>query len=429
MLRILFICLIFTGSLYFSSAQGPAVAYYHNYNTELSWAGAAISFNSGSKQKVPFFPVININYCPYGTGDYSKDVNVSGKIVFLSNYNLDKKIENNLLEGKVVLMAGPDENESGIDSLQLKIIRSLCRQRISAIVLYAEKDEDNALNFSDEKLTVLNIPIVFVSKSTVRNIFEASGFSYPWLTKINAGVFTARELICSFHLKIKGDFEKAESEFSTIRYNTQVIDSLSVASLMALNDSAQVFLQQLFKPLDSIFPHQTVTIFSDYDEKIFYTFHWGKGLATQNGNFSIIGETVPAYQLAVHEMTHTLFYENWGESSPFLSEGIAMFAEAKAGNPDNNHTKTWEFFTRDELLPLKKLVELDIGSDSRFTEMGYSAAGSFTGFFIETYGINQFLKLWIAGRNNDGTFSKSLNELEDEWHIWLISRFSGQYNN
>lgn len=426
MLKILITCILMATSSYVSIAQGPRIGYYFNSSTTLSWSDARISFKSGSKQNVSYIPAVNSNYCPYGTGDYSDDVTICGKLVFLSDYKNRNAISNELLAGKVILMpySGEERMKNG-DGLLVQI-RKLCQQNISAVILFSEKREIDALVLQDEELTRLNIPIVFVDSITARNIFEASGTNFPQTRNTDGDDFEIKELICSFQLNLKGNFELIESEYCTIRFNSGLVDSLSAGKLANLNDSAQAFLLQLFEPIYPVLPHQTITIFSDYDEKIFYTFHWGKGLATENGNFSVVGETVPAFQLSVHEMTHTLFYNFWGKSCSFFNEGIAMFAEAKAGTPDVNHQKTLDYLLNRELLPLQKLLELDIGGDRHFTEMGYAAAGSFTGFFIETYGMNKLPDLWKSYNNREGTFYENLNELETDWHNWLLCHFSEQ---
>jgi len=78
--------------------------------------------------------------------------------------------------------------------------------------------------------------------------------------------------------------------------------------------------------------------------------------------------------------------------------------------------------TNKELLPLEELLKIDIGADKRFTEMGYAAAGSFTGFLIESYGMKKFLNLWVLGINWEGVYHKTTFQLERDWHQWLASQ-------
>ncbi|WP_291854621.1 hypothetical protein [Marinilabilia sp.] len=394
MFRIILILLFLYVSFFISNAQGPEISYYHNDKTNLSWTTANISFKSGSTQKIPYVPVINPNYCPYDTGNYTKDVKVSGKLVLLSGLRSEKIGSSGCLAGKVILMP---YNRASAEPDFLKQIRKLCQINIEAVVLFSVTGEKQAVNFQDKDLTSLNIPIIFITHKTAFEIFAASGISFPKVSEKRKDDVFSRELICSFHLNMRGEFEEVQSEFSTIRFKDNLIDSSSIEELGVLTDSAMVFVAGLFAPINPVLFHQTVTCFSDFDEKIFYTSYWERGMATHNGNFSVIEEKLPAYELAVHEVTHTVFYKNWGETISFLDEGNAMYAEAKAGDPNKNHKRTAKNLTTKQLLPLEELLKIDIGADKRFTEIGYAAASSFTGFFIEYYGMNKFLNLWVPG--------------------------------
>ncbi|PRY99945.1 hypothetical protein BY457_10715 [Marinilabilia salmonicolor] len=419
MFRIILILLFLYFSFLISNAQGPEISYYHNDKTNLTWTSANISFKSGSTQKTPFVPVINSNYCPYGTGNYAKDVKVSGKLVLLSGLKSEKIGSSGCLAGKVILMPYCRASE---EPDFLEQIRRLCQMDIEAVVLFSVTGTRQTLNFQDKELTSSNVPIIFITHKTACEIFAASGMSFPKISEKKKEDVFFRELICSFHLNMKGDFEEVQSEFRTIRFNDNLIDSSSIKELGVLTDSAMSFVARLFAPINPVLFHQTVTCFSDFDEKIFYTSHWGRGMATQHGNFSVFEEKLPAYELAVHEMTHSVFYKNWGETISFLDEGIAMYAEAKSGDPDKNHKKTAKYLTNKELLPLEELLKIDIGADKRFTEMGYAAAGSFTGFLIESYGMKKFLNLWVLGINWEGVYHKTTFQLERDWHQWLASQ-------
>ena len=66
-------------------AQGPKVYYYYHQDTELPWAECYIYHEGGSKQKIPFFTVVNQEYhwAPMGTGKYAKDTHVDARLVFI----------------------------------------------------------------------------------------------------------------------------------------------------------------------------------------------------------------------------------------------------------------------------------------------------------------------------------------------------------
>ena len=42
-----------------AKSQGPKTAYFYNPATELSWASCYIYFDGGSRQQIPFLPVVD----------------------------------------------------------------------------------------------------------------------------------------------------------------------------------------------------------------------------------------------------------------------------------------------------------------------------------------------------------------------------------
>lgn len=40
--------------------------------------------------------------------------------------------------------------------------------------------------------------------------------------------------------------------------------------------------------------------------------------------------------------------------------------------------------------------------------------------------MSNFPKIWNLNKNWETVFNKNLNELESDWHNWLISHFSEQ---
>jgi hypothetical protein len=142
----------------------------------------------------------------------------------------------------------------------------------------------------------------------------------------------------------------------------------------------------------------------------------------------------PKFSLAVHENTHIYTGLNWCENtSSFLSEGIAKHVEAEATDPDQDHRLVVEFLKRKELFPLAELITHNIGLPGPKTRVGYPAAGSFTGFLLEKYGLETYKEFYRSAGVEDKeesetdrwqkTFKKQLEELELEWLNWLATRY------
>jgi len=151
--------------------------------------------------------------------------------------------------------------------------------------------------------------------------------------------------------------------------------------------------------------------------------------AGPEGIFNIYRGETSNYGLAVHENTHKLIYLNWGKSSSFMDEGLAMYTQALATNKDKNHRAVQKFIKENKLFPLGKMVSFQIGKGGPETMASYPASGSFVEFLIKTYGLKSFKQTYILenrppeGKEKTSTwekvYSKSLLELEKEWLAWL----------
>lgn len=409
-------------------SQGPDLSYYLDGNTTLKWANAQISFRSGSSRKIPFFPLVDSRRSIYGTDNYTKDIKIERKLIFAPSVcNLKNISESNLnINDKFVLYCYDMESNTDTSYSIVQKIAEIIRNGAAGIILFSQEDEFPFIKISDKSLVNTTTPIISVSKSTANALLSSAGYDTAelWQNWEQGKAPNVKEPIYSFCLNIKGNFTIIESELCTVRFNNNIVDPVSMEDISKINDKALHFLHQLFKEINPKKQIEVITYFSDYDEKLFYTSHWGKGLADWNGIFSIVSEGASDYELAVHELTHRMFSQNWNGNSSFLSEGIAMYSQAKATNSYKNHTNTILYITNGTLLPIEKLAKLEIGKDRLYTAMGYSAAGSFVEYLIETEGIEEFLKLWKSNQNWENTYNKSLTDLEKEWHRWLFEKFT-----
>jgi hypothetical protein len=167
--------------------------------------------------------------------------------------------------------------------------------------------------------------------------------------------------------------------------------------------------------------------FRGHDAKVFYTLHWGAGLADATGSYLLYSEQ-PDFGLVVHEHTHSLFDRLWGETVSFLTEGLAMYAQAQATDPMLCHRRTRELRENGVSVPLETLLEHDIGTPGKATDFGYPAAGSFIEFLLQQGGMSKFEELYREaqpGRDPDlgelllKIYGASPSDLEAAWISWL----------
>ena len=196
--------------------------------------------------------------------------------------------------------------------------------------------------------------------------------------------------------------------------------------IAGVNEKAHLFITNIFKGFDFASKRSFIVYYRDYDSKIFYTHHWGKGLATVAGIFNVHEGGVPNFGLAVHENTHQL----WGaNSTSFLNEGVAMYAEALATDKNKNNRQTLEFMNEGQLYPLEEMMQFQIGTPGPKTVVGYPASGAFVDFSLNpmvsgsstmSFFLRVGLQKRLEGRLLEKTYSKSISELEKQWHRWLL---------
>jgi hypothetical protein len=434
-------------------AQGPKIQYYYNPQTELSWAQCHIYQQGGSRQKIPFLPVISANYfhAPLGTENYGKDVAVDGLLVFIGNGIAVENVWNSYagrraddtpgnidVSGKIVMFcydfSDAVEEKLGAECPLTQRIAEAASRKASAVVLFSAGQEYPFLTVSYKKASdVPDIPVITVTKNSALNILASAGldgdsFLKDWEESKKPP--PSQELISRLTLGITGNFDKAETENFLFRYLKESIPGQQMDELASINEKALAFLKRIFQQeKDLKWQKLSVVYFRDFDSKIFYTHHWGFGWATGEGTFMVHQGGRPSFPLAVHENAHILTRLNWGDSSSFLSEGVGRYTEALAQDKDQNDRQTIEFMKQNKLFRLKEMLMFDIGHPGLETEIGYPAAGSFVGFLIETYGLKNFKEAFILeGRSSDQkekeeswpkVFGKSIQDLEREWLNWL----------
>ncbi len=360
-------------------AQGPSLEFLYNQNTKIDWLKANVSLGGGASYKINLLPVIDKSTrSPLGSSDYTTDVNVESMLCYLPlKANLSDTINlKPYLKGNVVFARYDKLTE------KTKFIKGVKALGAKALLLYSKDNKSPMLNLNLPEL--LDFPVYTLSSEAASILHMACGSDEDQLS--------------------------GEDTLAPIK------PRMPIASMKI--SKAFEFLKSLFVNYGFDFKEQKSTYFAGYDDKLFYTLHWGKGLATDSGIYSVYDHGTLDYSLAVHEMTHTLFYTNIGGSSSFLGEGVAMYAEAACGDKNKNHKNAIKMINNKEFNSLDELLNIDIGSDSK-TAIGYTVSGSFVGFLIEKYGSQKFLKLWTSYHNFESVYGQKLSALESEWRDFL----------
>lgn len=437
------ICLVFPA---LAHSQGPLPGYYFDPATELGFAECRLAFDGGSHQKLPFFPVINRAYrVPLGLGDYEHDLEIRGQLVFIGDGVVEDERDSYSgrrgdystggldVAGKVVVFCYdcPAPGTARAIPLETRLEWAESRRAAAAVLFSLEKSTPLvAVNVGDTS----GIPAITISRDSVPIFFTSSGedgqsILETWME--TGSTPFSRELITKLELRIRGGFETVQSPHFVYRFADGIKDQPTKEEIVTLGEKALALIfETLPKHENQVWKTRVNTFFPDFDSKVFFTAHWGRGLANDKGSFVVLGSNVPDYDLVVHETTHLYTAQFWSKTtSSFMDEGVATFLEAQSVQPERNHQAVLDFMKDGTMVPLAQLVEHQIGEPGHKTEVGYPASGSLVGYLIQRYGFEALRNAYVleartAEQKADEpswtqAFGQPLAELEQDWLQWL----------
>lgn len=407
-------------------AQGPSPAYFHDPSTEVPWASCESYQPGGSHQRVPFLPagVRHPDRAPAGTLGYTRDVTFDGPLVMVGD-GLGEDDEPTVdLAGAVVLMRLGGRGE--LEALETRL-SVLSRLGATAAVVFPLTD---AAPFPAVDSDLL--PVVAVTRATVERMLAAhSPIAGSLLEDWSASRVPPPPEAMNLRLRCtyEGAFEALETSRFVVRYRETALSADQVEELARVNEDSVDLLLTTFPGHDLEWSKHVTTFFRGFDTKVFYTHHWGFGLATANRSY-LVYQGAPDPGLVTHENAHVLFDRSWGETSSFVSEGIGRHAEAVATDAELNHRETLANLHAGRLFPLARMVDFEIGMPGAETDIGYPAAGSFVAYLLERRGLAAFRQIWTAQAGAEEravsgwrtVYGEDLDELERSWHEWLGSR-------
>jgi len=419
-------------------SQGPARSYYYDNNTVIPWASLTVKHPGGSQMKIPFLPVIDgQTIAPLGSSAYSEEINASGEIVFVGNGTFEEGIYNSYygrrkdwidtllnVKDKIVLMC-PDLTDSVSSALKekygiLQRISEVAKRNAAGLLLFWNDDRLPFLRIdSKNHPEITSLPVITITKTDAIRIFS-SIMNSPgkYLDEWPSSNTKSRELQIIADLQIDTEFERIDADNFSCHYRSGAVDQELVKRLVDVNERSIQFLLEVLNGFEDLqWTKRPVVYYSGFDSKVFFTHHWGSGMATPFGSYNVIGTSNPDFGLTVHENTHMLQYLNYGGSSSFISEGFARYTEALATDPEMNDRATNNYLAAGQLFSLKEMLNFNIGQTGPKTDIGYPAAGSFIGFIADTYGQKKIKDLFTDP--NLENFGKPIAEIEKEWHHWI----------
>ena len=420
-------------------AQGPALSYFYDPATELAWGECVAYQPGGSQQKVPSVPALIRDpvRAPAGTRAYTADIEFDGLVAFVGDGFAGESGADPYAglepQGSVVMMRLDSTGPVDDPGLFERRVMTAVDRGAQAVVVFSLEDESRfpVLRPSETPGFEDVLPVISVSSETAtRILISGHPLAHSWLDDWRATETPPPSQALSTRLKCSftGRFELYETPNFRFRYRKEAFDESEIVEVAQFNERSLKFLFELFQPEVLSWKKVPTIYFRGFDSKVFYTFHWGSGLATASASY-LVYEGAPDLGLIVHENAHTLLDQNWGKTISFLEEGAGRFAQARATDPLMNHRETQGFLAVGKWFALEEMVTFSIGEPGLKTDLGYPAAGSFVEFLIEVHGLAKFKEICrLEGASPgdegnpadwQGVFGKNLQQLEDDWLPWL----------
>ncbi|MGD0783466.1 MAG: hypothetical protein ABSA30_11465, partial [Candidatus Aminicenantales bacterium] len=251
-------------------AQGPKVSYYYNPLTELPWARCEAYLEGGSRQRIPFLPVVcaGVERAPLGTRNYSRDIAVDGPLVFIGNgisqgtgrdsykgRRMDWTVGDLDVSGKIVIFGYdfPDDPEKtpGPEHPLAARIAAAASKKASAVVLFSAKQDLPFLSVGyKDGSEIPDIPVITIARNSVLGILSGAGLDGEALIKDWEGSGTpppSQELISRLAFSIKGNFDKAETANFRFQFLKGSMPRKQMDELARTNEKALALLRRIFR--------------------------------------------------------------------------------------------------------------------------------------------------------------------------------------
>jgi len=231
---------------YHAWAQGPSPALYYDSGINLPWAECYAYQEGGSRLKLPFLSVVSSKFrcAPLGIGNYSRDVMVEVPVVFIGNGIIKENTWNSYrgrkrdyltgnidVSGKAVMFCYdfPDNIEKQIKnefSLAKRIAEAASRNA-AAVILFSSRQKAPFLTVNyDIESDIPEIPVITVTQKSALDLllydFDVDSKSLLSQWEESGQPPQSVELSAKIHLKIQGNFDKAETKNFLIRFRGAV---------------------------------------------------------------------------------------------------------------------------------------------------------------------------------------------------------------
>lgn len=165
-------------------------------------------------------------------------------------------------------------------------------------------------------------------------------------------------------------------------------------------------------------------LFPSAREKTFYTGHVGGGSASGRTMLEIYNAEIKLDPW--HELIHILTGSINRDPASVLEEGLAIYIVRRMGGVEKQiDCEAAGYKKRGELIPLRELFDIEIGTQRSKPEISYPESGSLVKYLVKRWGMQKFQELYAAvhraqsidekDRKVRETYGRTIDEIEQEW--------------
>jgi len=427
------------------NAQSPPDEYFYSENAILPYAHLLLTMPDGSHSSIPFTPVI-IGSAPAGIENYSKDIDIRGRLVFAGNGIVAPDKEFNAygaynLRGQIPLIVyniPRDFQQRYGEKSDLHIrVHEAVQRGAPAVIIFGVPGNtgwNNPFIVLPETEPPVTVPVIAVSHDAGISILESAGIRMDlsgYRSNVILEEFDPIEMPVIARLSLKGQFRQARTDHFSVRYLPGILSNAVITPFLIDLEHALTYIH-LYLIKQEITPTVVLnTFFPDYTSLKYYT----NSEAEFRSDESIYRvfpldrqQHYPAnYYRMVHEITQEVIHRAWGPSLEGFEAALAMMiANNSAQNYDYNIDNiAASVINSDTFTPLIDILHSSLEANAAGADTLIAFASSFFQFLRASSSDERFRNLYTGitekvdrrDRINfiKEIYFKDLKSLENEW--------------
>lgn len=441
-------------AVFHARAQMPPNSFYHDRGFNVPYAKLTVTMPDGSKEFVPFTPIL-VNNTPVGISNYSRDIDVQGRLVFAGNgiVSPDKKYNaygDYDLQGRipVIIYNYPFDFQRRYgekSDLHIRAQEAAIRGARALIVFGLPDNPGWHAPFISlpETYPPITIPVIALSFNEALSLLKTADIAVDSTGRGLSALLTVSpvELPVVAGIFLKGNFGKIQTDHFKIQYLPGILTESRMTQYMRDKEKAFAFVKNFLQLSTFETPAQEVIYFPDFASLRFYTgvskneYPDTAGRCKVFSHFASLDHPVKSdYFHIVQNISHTMVLSAWGESDPVIEAGTcAMIAAAgDSGYTIDETVAAW--LKQGKLIPLPELFRIETESRTGVPDSVQVEAGSFLKFLFTAYHVEKFRQFYIEISTTktaraklqaiEGIFEQDLKALEREWAEMLSFNYS-----